>query len=376
MIETDIIYFNPQYNSFRTTEIWDIFTFFTSNFKNKVEFFKFMDTYLDYLKTGSTFIFDNSHEFLNFQLKLNDLGNQLNPFELILNYINNHNLKNNSIQVWTGNLHIKSNIDNSYKNIVFPKIRFADFPRYCDDINLLTNRTFNKKFICVMGKVRENRDNLFNFLNESNILTNSYYSYNTVWVDTTLPTHYLEDDTFIKSTPIWELSSHFMKGGYEYQSKSFVNIVSETFFFNNSKFGDPNGEGVLYFSEKIFKSITMAQPFILLAKSNSLKKLKELGFKTFSDFWDESYDTEENDDIRFKKICNLINHINNFSLSECKDIYEKMIPILKHNYYQSFEIRKNKDYFLPKSNYMFNDMHVSFEERVKLKQPLLLTQLP
>ena len=36
----------------------------------------------------------------------------------------------------------------------------------------------------------------------------------------------------------------------------------------------------------------------MISHSHTLKKLKEFGFKTFSDWWDESYDTEEDDSRR------------------------------------------------------------------------------
>lgn len=363
--EFNFIYHNPKENMLRTTELWDLFSFFDLNFPTIEDFFKFMDTYLLYLKTGTTFVFDNSHEFINYQNNINFLEESFrNPLEWVYQYIINNNLNNDSIQLWTGDLNIRENVDSKYKNIVFPKIRFADFPTYCTDINFLEQRTFDKKFICVMGKIRENREHILDFLRNSNIIDNTYYSFNTVWIDKNKPTFYLEDSDFVKDKPIWELTSYFKKGGFEYQTQSFVNLVSETFFYNDSKMGDFNGNGVLYFSEKIFKPITMCQPFILFGKSFSLKKLKEIGFKTFSEFWNEDYDLETNDKIRFDMICNEILNINKLSLFECQDMYIKMISILKHNYYHSFKIRENSKYYLPTTTEMFNTEVVSYEQKI------------
>ena len=67
-----------------------------------------------------------------------------------------------------------------------------------------------------------------------------------------------------------------------------IHIVTETSFEENE----------LFLSEKIIKPIVMYQPFIVLGPMGYLKRLKGYGFKTFSDFWDESYDeikTQEND---------------------------------------------------------------------------------
>jgi hypothetical protein len=70
----------------------------------------------------------------------------------------------------------------------------------------------------------------------------------------------------------------------------------------------------------------------MISHSHTLKKLKEFGFKTFSDWWDESYDTEEDDSKRINKIFELIEHINTKSLDELKDMYISMIPTLQHNF--------------------------------------------
>ena len=46
-------------------------------------------------------------------------------------------------------------------------------------------------------------------------------------------------------------------------------------------------------------------------KNNAyLKRLKEMGFETFSQWWDESYDDEIDDYKRMQKICNLITELN------------------------------------------------------------------
>jgi hypothetical protein len=77
---------------------------------------------------------------------------------------------------------------------------------------------------------------------------------------------------------------------------SLINIVTETYFFNN----------IIHITEKTYKPIAFMQPFILVAAAGSLKHLKDMGFKTFSEFWDESYDQELDDKQRFRKIAELI----------------------------------------------------------------------
>ena len=50
-------------------------------------------------------------------------------------------------------------------------------------------------------------------------------------------------------------------------------------------------------------------PFVLISRPNSLEYLKIIGFKTFSDFWDESYDTIVDDFERMNKIYDLIKQL-------------------------------------------------------------------
>ena len=102
---------------------------------------------------------------------------------------------------------------------------------------------------------------------------------------------------------------------------SCINIVTETSFIDNE----------LFISEKILKPILMYQPFIVLGPSNILSHLKTYGFKTFSDFWDESYDTIEYHEERLKTVIKLINELNSKSIEELNELYQKTKDICIYN---------------------------------------------
>jgi hypothetical protein len=80
---------------------------------------------------------------------------------------------------------------------------------------------------------------------------------------------------------------------------SLINIITETYFFNS----------IIHITEKTYKPIAFMQPFILLGAAGSLQHIKDMGFKTFSEFWDESYDFEKDDKKRFKMITDIIKSI-------------------------------------------------------------------
>lgn len=102
----------------------------------------------------------------------------------------------------------------------------------------------------------------------------------------------------------------------------FCDIVNET------RFAQPTAN----YSEKTYQPMFYKRPFLLVAPPYTLKYLKEQGFKTFSDFWDESYDSTENHEKRLFKIFEVIDYIDAKSIEELQIIYNSMIPILEHNY--------------------------------------------
>ena len=91
-------------------------------------------------------------------------------------------------------------------------------------------------------------------------------------------------------------------------------------------------QGSIFMSEKTFHRMAVLHPFILVGHPYSLKKLKELGFKTFSHWIDESYDEEKDANIRMYKIFNEIDKLCSKSLDELHEMYIEMWPTLKHNY--------------------------------------------
>jgi hypothetical protein len=109
---------------------------------------------------------------------------------------------------------------------------------------------------------------------------------------------------------------------FKLHDRCFVNVVTETRIDADS----------IFFSEKIFKPIFMLQPFILLGNPFSLKKLKDMEYKTFSDWWDESYDNETCLYTRIQKIVEIMLEISTWSLEKLNKTLIEMEDILKHNF--------------------------------------------
>lgn len=125
-------------------------------------------------------------------------------------------------------------------------------------------------------------------------------------------------------------------GKKEFYLDSCINIVTETSFIDNE----------LFVSEKIVKPILNYQPFIVVGPFKYLEHLKSLGFKTFSAFWDESYDDIENPKERYIKIRDLILEINSKSIEEVNEIYQNTKEICIHNRKNFVNLKSTIDEFI------------------------------
>ena len=94
-------------------------------------------------------------------------------------------------------------------------------------------------------------------------------------------------------------------------------------------------------------SLVTDESFIIYGNPYSIKHLKELGFKTFDKWIDESYDNEENFKKRLAMILKELRVIANKSFEELATIREEMREVLVHNY-KHFLITDNTEEFFNK----------------------------
>ena len=110
------------------------------------------------------------------------------------------------------------------------------------------------------------------------------------------------------------------------QLNAYICIVSETYFIKYETWESP-----MFFSEKTYKPITVLQPFIMVNCAYSLQALKEIGYKTFHPYINESYDNEEDDYKRLDMIYEEIKRLNSLSIDEIKQLMIDLLPLLIHN---------------------------------------------
>ena len=108
-------------------------------------------------------------------------------------------------------------------------------------------------------------------------------------------------------------------------------IVTETVYFLPK----------LHLTEKIFKPIVAKRPFILAGAIGNLAYLKSYGFRTFDQWIDESYDSEEDHYVRIEKISAEIARLCAMPKEQLIQMHSEMQEVLEYNFdhfYNKFKI--------------------------------------
>ena len=238
----------------------------------------------------------------------------------LIDVFKKHNLLNKL--VWRSN---GASID------YIPEIKFEPITTFlgqnidmCFDVS---KRKFTHNFLSLYRAYKPYREDFHCFLEMSNIIQKTLYSYNAEFLDSNEYTYDYKVSLDNESvTP-----PMLMKPG-GYFKETFCNIVYEAYWF----------EKTVFFTEKINKCFLAAQPFIVLSCPRYLFYLKKIGFKTFDKWWDESYDLIYDDRDRITEIKKLVLDISKWSLEKCEEVYTEMIPILKHNQSMLKKIANNR----------------------------------
>ena len=299
----------------------------------------------------------------------------IKEFNFLNTFSDINNLNPNNFCILSGNLILQENYNATFpsstlsKYSLKPSYHFEDTPWFIngekhtpgtrvkmwehfeDILHYNRTREYDQYFLCYQRRSREFRIWVFaqtqlnnSLKNKTSISLGAGENYDEVY---TVKENIIEKATqqnrssveieFIKNLDLGidykvdecdlhENQAHSLDIGMH--NSHFLSLVSETSTDNSS----------IFFSEKIFKPVYMLQPFILISGQHSLKKFKELGYKTFSKYWSEDYDNCENYMDRMDKIQIILEEISTWSLKKCQEIYLDMEDILTHNFHQLMKL--------------------------------------
>ncbi len=103
---------------------------------------------------------------------------------------------------------------------------------------------------------------------------------------------------------------------------SFISVVMGAFPF------EPNA---CHLHSSTFNPMYCGQPIIQFGPYQSLREMRERGFKTFGKWWDESYDDEHDGWKRLQKVMDVTLQISKLSNKEMFRIFIDMKDVLQHN---------------------------------------------
>jgi hypothetical protein len=102
---------------------------------------------------------------------------------------------------------------------------------------------------------------------------------------------------------------------------SYLGIITDTFFETSA----------VFFSEKVFNAINFYQLFAYLGAPHSLAYLHSLGYETFGDIIDESYDSLEDHGQRLFAYTQSVTDFLKQPIETIRLAYEKSVDKLHHN---------------------------------------------
>jgi len=200
--------------------------------------------------------------------------------------------------------------------------------------NLANTTTRNKKFLYMGTKDYPNRKFLLSHILNNNLLDQGYVSYKAIWGKGLTRNAWSEEEEqyvlniadaidSILPLPVLDDSIEYRQMPRKFLMDSYLNMVTDTFYDVTNQ--------CTFISEKVFNAMEHRQMFIMMTQPNTLKYLKSLGYKTFDDYIDESYDNIENPLERLKQITTSFLDFVNQPIEQIRDIYLKCLPRLEHN---------------------------------------------
>lgn len=287
---------------------------------------------------------------------------QISPSVFII--LTNHYGLNNELKQYYHKNYCSVDINNDWFNIIENNYTYLQAPEnnFLDckvDSNQITYH-----YSCLNGASRTHRKVLLSAILEANMIdkgiTSWMFNHNSDqnissvinpvdYMDKKTNINLLKIEPFSRINDQWPLSeylqkclaNHTSKFDYNYQHKEDTKKSTgpnlENLQFCRKAFLQVITETVLdyphvVFTEKTIRNFLLKRPFVIAGAPNTLKVLHDLGFKTFSDFWNEDYDTTLDPSQRIHKILKIIEDICSKDISELQSMCYNMREILDYNF--------------------------------------------
>jgi hypothetical protein len=141
------------------------------------------------------------------------------------------------------------------------------------------------------------------------------------------------DHSFKNFKEVCKTSNDRWPGPPDLAQQAFLHVVTETVF----------DYPTVFISEKSIRPILFKRPFVLASSVGCLANIRKVGFQTFNQYWDESYDLIQDPAERMLAIIKIIDSICAKSIAELQELCVDMQDILDYNFnYYKTEFKKNE----------------------------------
>ena len=195
----------------------------------------------------------------------------------------------------------------------------------------LLNHPKSKSFDILLGCERTHRNYVYNFINQNNLNDKVIMTYYRRWnIDLRETEHIFETEglEFLPESKYTHSVHHVLY----YGRKTNLSQVIPFIIYNDSYYSlvaETNAENQWnFYTEKIVKPILGRRLFVVIAGQGYLRNLRKLGFKTFANVIDESYDDEPDN---LKRWTMALNQVKILTDQNAEWIQSSVAEIVDHN---------------------------------------------
>jgi hypothetical protein len=274
----------------------------------------------------------------------------------LVDVVNNHKINPKQIYILLADeLHVEAiTIELHLKNIYGINIDF--YNRWALEIPLFDTKLIaqNKKFSAFSRRFVIHRLHLFFELVKEGVIDQFNYSFNNIdpYKHTVISLEDLQNEIILDNEPYRELLTEWISGipyrasndtDYTdiYSDSVTIPLLSSDIHLNIETHLEPfQQHPIAWITEKTYRAIVCKKPFLTSSIVNALTYLKKLGFKTFSPYIDESYDSIIDGTQRRSAIVKEIKRISQLNNDDYRTLLSNCNHITEYNFQLLLEKRK------------------------------------
>jgi len=229
-------------------------------------------------------------------------------------------------------------------------------------------RIKEKLFLCYNKIPRPHRIFTFAYLSKNNLLNKGFFSfhgrndfvqevftrpYYPTWIKNEIAKHIKHLPYTLNTGPSRENPIDIIEDDFIHFTESYFSIVNETTCFEDNKTFNVMMQSYInmpFLTDKTVKAFIMKHPFIVNASPRFLQYLRQIGYKTFHPYIDESYDIIEDDSARIDAVFKEISRLCEKTHEEWLEWQQAVKDIVEHNFQLTFEMT---NFELKKEQYGF-----------------------